>query len=71
MSSLCEQVKRMVKYPEFFIDVMMRQELGIEPAAELVEHLKSGFVCFSSFLLMGALPLVGFVAFTPVLSKET
>lgn len=61
----------MAKYPEFFVDVMMRDELGLEPPAELMEHVKSGFVCFTSFLICGSVPLIGFVMCTPVLSKTT
>ena len=64
-------VEKMAKYPSFFVDVMMRDELGMEPveAADIRswEHWKSGLYCFTAFFICGSVPLFGYVALLPVL----
>lgn len=61
-------VETMAKHPNFFIDIMMRDELGMEPPEEgegNMEYVKSGAACFCSFLVCGSVPLLGYVAFVP------
>ena len=61
-------VETMAKHKEFFIDVMMRDELGMDPPEEgegNMEYVKSGAACFTSFLICGSVPLLGYVAFVP------
>jgi len=63
-------VTTMAKYPKFFVDVMMRDELGMEPPDEdaKYDYIKSGAYCFTSFLVCGSVPLIGYVAFMPATS---
>ena len=61
-------VQTMAKHREFFIDVMMRDELGMEPPEPdggSCEFIKAGAICFASFLVCGSVPLLGYVAFVP------
>jgi len=59
------------KYPEMFIDLMMKDELGMDAPGENWDHIKSGAICFASFLLFGSVPLLGFVAFLPLSLDDT
>lgn len=63
-------INTMSKYPEFFVDHMMVQELGmISP--EIDENpLKGSIVIFVSFLVFGLVPLLSYVAFSSVLEKN-
>ena len=61
-------VQTMAKHREFFIDVMMRDELGMEPPEPdggSCDFIKAGAICFASFLVCGSVPLLGYVAFVP------
>jgi len=64
-------VSTMAKHKEFFVDVMMRDELGMEPPEPpgkgLPDHWVSGLYCFAAFMACGAVPLLGYVAFLPLL----
>jgi len=51
----------MAKYPRFFIDHMMVQELSLFPVSGDEQPIKGGVVTFSSFLLFGSVPLLSFV----------
>lgn len=56
-------VKTMAKYKEFFVDVMMAEELELqlpEPDHQ-VESIKEGVIMFCSFAVFGSLPLLGYV----------
>jgi len=64
-------IETMAKYPELFIDTMMKDELGMDEPGELFDHVKSGAICFTSFLLNGSVPLLGFVAFLPLKLDDT
>jgi len=59
-------IQTIAKYPELFIDAMMRDELGMDEPGTTLEHVKSGAICFTSFLINGSVPLLGFVAFLPL-----
>ena len=60
-------IKTMAKHKDFFVDVMMRDELGMEPPEEgSMEHWRSGAYCFASFFACGSVPLLGYVAFLPL-----
>merc|ERR1719453_868051 len=58
-------IQTMAKYPNFFVDQMMKDELGMEPPEEsgCVDVIKAGFVCFIAFLTCGLVPLLGYVVF--------
>ena len=59
-------VQTMAKYKDFFVDVMMKDELGLDvPEEGSRDHWVSGLYCFMSFLVCGSVPLLGFVAFMP------
>uniref|UniRef100_A0A7S3LKX7 Uncharacterized protein n=2 Tax=Aplanochytrium stocchinoi TaxID=215587 RepID=A0A7S3LKX7_9STRA len=59
-------VKTMAKYRDFFIDVMMCEELKLQVPDEDDNPAKEGFVTFVSFLIFGFLPLIGY-AISPLL----
>lgn len=56
-------VQTMSKYKEFFVDVMMAEELELKVPEEdhVQESLKEGIVMFCSFATFGAFPLLGYV----------
>jgi len=60
-AELC--IKTMAKYKDFFVDMMMTQELELQvPEANHVqESFREGVVMFLSFATFGALPLLGYV----------
>lgn len=55
-------IETMAKYEDFFVDVMMQQELELQvPEEDHVEQsMKEGFVMFCSFAFFGAAPLLGY-----------
>lgn len=66
----------MSKYKDFFIDVMMVEELGLQVPEDghRFESLKEGIVMFCAFSLFGSMPLLGYVIipiFLPHLPNET
>lgn len=68
-------ITTMAKYKDFFVDLMMNQELELLVPEE--EHVKEsmyeGLVMFCSFASFGALPLLGYViipATLPHLDEE-
>ena len=59
-----EVIKRMSKYKEFFVNIMMTEELALpvpDPEDE-VNSRKEGVVMFLAFAFFGMLPILGFVA---------
>lgn len=56
-------INTMAKYKDFFVDVMMTQELELQCPEEgyLKENFREGVVMFSSFATFGAMPLLGYV----------
>lgn len=56
-------VETMAKYKEFFVDIMMSQELELQVPEEnhVTESMKEGGVMFCAFAFFGALPLLGYV----------
>lgn len=56
-------IETMAKYNEFFVDVMMQQELELQVPEEnhVQESMKEGVVMFCSFAFFGAMPLLGYV----------
>jgi VIT1/CCC1 family predicted Fe2+/Mn2+ transporter len=58
----------MAKYKDFFVDVMMTQELELMVPAEdyLKESIREGMIMFCSFAIFGALPLLGYVVFPSI-----
>lgn len=55
-------IETMAKYKDFFVDVMMQQELELQVPEDnhVEESLKEGFVMFCSFAFFGAMPLLGY-----------
>ncbi len=55
-------IETMAKYEDFFVDIMMQQELELQvPEDDHVEQsMKEGFVMFCSFAFFGAAPLLGY-----------
>ena len=62
-------VTTMAKYKEFFIDIMMSQELQLKVPSPDDSPYEDGFVVFCSFLIFGMLPLLTYVA-VPALSSS-
>mmetsp|Transcript_25288 Transcript_25288/g.47981 ORF Transcript_25288/g.47981 Transcript_25288/m.47981 type:complete len:282 (-) Transcript_25288:145-990(-) len=64
-------VETMAKYKDFFVDVMMTQELELQVPEEdhVTESMKEGCVMFASFAFFGALPLLGYVVI-PILFPD-
>lgn len=56
-------VNTMAKYEDFFVDVMMAEELQLAVPEEdhVHESFKEGIIMFLSFASFGALPLLGYV----------
>jgi vacuolar iron transporter family protein len=56
-------IHTMAKYKDFFVDLMMQQELELQVPEEnhVQESLREGVVMFCSFAFFGALPLLGYV----------
>eukprot|EP00545_Synedropsis_sp_CCMP1620_P006088 CAMPEP_0119016204 /NCGR_PEP_ID=MMETSP1176-20130426/11872_1 /TAXON_ID=265551 /ORGANISM="Synedropsis recta cf, Strain CCMP1620" /LENGTH=254 /DNA_ID=CAMNT_0006969545 /DNA_START=125 /DNA_END=886 /DNA_ORIENTATION=- len=69
-------INTMAKYKDFFVDVMMTQELELQvPEANHVqESFREGVIMFCSFAFFGVLPLLGYVFFPsifPNMSEES
>jgi len=68
-------INTMAKYKDFFVDVMMAEELQLQvPEADhKVESMKEGVAMFCAFASCGSLPLLGYViipAMFPSLPEE-
>lgn len=68
-------IETMSKYKDFFVDVMMAEELKLQVPEEdhKIESMKEGVVMFCSFASFGSLPLLGYVvipALFPQLGEE-
>ena len=61
-------IQTMAKYKDFFVDIMMTEELALQVPDEdhKIEAMKEGVVMFCSFATFGSLPILGYVIF-PVL----
>jgi len=55
-------IKTMSKYQDFFVDVMMAEELQLQVPEDdyQMENFKEGVVMFCSFATFGAFPLLGY-----------
>jgi len=56
-------IETMAKYKDFFVDIMMAQELELQVPDEdhVQESIREGVVMFLSFATFGAMPLLGYV----------
>ena len=56
-------IQRMAKYKDFFVDLMMTEELALPVPSETgtEDALKDGVAMFLAFAAFGMLPLVGFI----------
>lgn len=51
----------MAKYPDFFVDHMLIQELNIKPVDEADSPIWNGLVTMASFMVFGIVPLLSYV----------
>lgn len=68
-------IQTMAKYTDFFVDVMMSEELSLRVPEKdhKTESMKEGVVMFLSFATFGSLPILGYVfipALFPSLGEE-
>ena len=54
-------IEVMSKYKNFFLDVMMVEELGLMPPDNDDSPMKNGLVTFAAFVLFGFVPLLSYV----------
>jgi DNA damage-binding protein 1 len=56
-------ITTLAKYKDFFVDLMMQQELELQVPEEdhVAESFREGVVMFCSFAFFGSLPLLGYV----------
>ena len=54
-------IEVMSKYKNFFLDVMMVEELGLMPPDEATPPAKNGLVTFLAFVFFGFIPLTSYV----------
>ena len=69
-------ITTMANYKEFFVDVMMAEELQLQVPEEthMVDSMKEGCVMFLSFAFFGLMPLLGYViipSFFPDMDEES
>ena len=64
-------ISTMAKYHDFFVDVMMVEELGLFVPEEdaWVESAKDGLLMFAAFVVFGTAPLVGYLL-TPMFIRD-
>jgi len=57
-------IKCMAKYQDFFVDIMMKEELSLPVPSEgdTLEAFKDGLTMFASFAIFGMLPLFAYIA---------
>ena len=60
-------INKMAKYDNFFVDVMMVEELGLQVPGEDDDLVRDGIIMFCSFAVFGSMPLLGYVVFPLVL----
>ena len=58
-----EVINRMAKYPDFFVNVMMAEELELQVPDEDENPWIDGGVTFLSFVFFGTIPLLGYLCF--------
>jgi len=68
-------IHTMAKYQDFFVDIMMAEELGLQVPDEnhKTESMKEGVVMFCAFATFGSLPILGYIiipALFPTLGEE-
>ena len=56
-------LRTMSKYPEFFLDHMMMEELNLDSTVIDDNPLKNGGITFLSFLVFGTIPLLSYLIF--------
>ncbi|KAL7485268.1 hypothetical protein ACHAW6_010874 [Cyclotella cf. meneghiniana] len=68
-------IHTMAKYKDFFVDIMMAEELGLQVPDEnhKTESMKEGVVMFCAFATFGSLPILGYIiipALFPTLGED-
>jgi len=56
----------MAKYPDFFVDHMLIQELDIKPVVDNSSPIWNGLATMISFMLFGIVPLLSYIIFETV-----
>lgn len=64
-------ITTMAKYRDFFIDIMMCEELGLKVPDEDESPWGDGFVTFLSFLFFGLIPLIAYVLVPVIVPSVT
>jgi DNA damage-binding protein 1 len=64
-------INKMAKYRDFFIDVMMVEELGLQEPDEDAEILWEGVLMFFRFAFFGSLPLLGYAIFPSFVDDDS
>lgn len=59
------------KDTEFFVDIMMVEELNLMPLDEDESPIKNGMVTFASFVVFGLIPLLAYIATANVTEKTS
>eukprot|EP00608_Synchroma_pusillum_P001750 CAMPEP_0198431132 /NCGR_PEP_ID=MMETSP1452-20131203/17595_1 /TAXON_ID=1181717 /ORGANISM="Synchroma pusillum, Strain CCMP3072" /LENGTH=304 /DNA_ID=CAMNT_0044151587 /DNA_START=32 /DNA_END=946 /DNA_ORIENTATION=- len=61
-------VRKMSQYDDFFVSVMLREELGLTPPDDDDESgmIKEAIVMFLSFVVFGLVPLLGYTIVPPI-----
>lgn len=73
MKSTQEVLTRLSKYDQFFVNVMMAEELGLPSYAAPLDEggsIREGLVTFASFAVSGVLPLLVY-ALSPMFSASS
>lgn len=55
-------VRKMAKYREFFVNIMMVEELGLKTEDQTAGSAAKGAVMFTAFVAGGLVPILGYVA---------
>ncbi|ETO28210.1 hypothetical protein RFI_08923 [Reticulomyxa filosa] len=63
-------LRTMAKYPDFFIDHMLIEELNIQPVEEHESAIKNGLATMASFLIFGSIPLLSYAVMAPIHLKS-
>ena len=62
-------IEKMAKYPDFFVNVMMAEELELQVPDEDDNPWVDGAYTFGSFVFFGTIPLLGYIIFALGLSS--
>ncbi|EGD79411.1 vacuolar iron family transporter [Salpingoeca rosetta] len=61
-----QAISVMVQHPDFFIDHMMVEELGLMPPDTSVSPARKGLVMFTAFVVFGLIPLLSYLVLSSI-----